>query len=157
MSGPPLARAVIDAAREAGLTLAAAESLTAGLVVSSLVEVPGSSAVVRGAIVAYATDVKGSLLGVDDALLTERGAVDPEVAAQMAVGVRRAVGADVGVATTGVAGPEGQDGHPPGEVYVAVSTPDGARTRRLDLEGDRAEIRSGTVRGALELALEMLG
>lgn len=157
MSVPALARAVLDAAREAGLTLAAAESLTGGLVVSSLIEVPGSSTVVRGGVVAYATEVKGDLLGVDDALLGERGAIDPDVAAQMARGVRHAVGADVGVATTGVAGPEPQDGHPPGEVYVAVSTPEATRTRRLDLGGDRAAIRAGAVRGALELALEMLG
>ena len=157
MSTADLARAVLDAARRTGLTLGVAESLTGGLVVAALVDVPGASAVVRGGVVAYATDVKASLLGVDDALLAARGAVDPEVAVQMAAGVRRAVGADVGLATTGVAGPGRQEGHPPGEVYVAVSTADGARTRRLELAGDRAAIRAGAVRGALELTLEAVG
>ncbi|CAM3835926.1 CinA family protein [Isoptericola cucumis] len=157
MSTADLARAVLDAARGTGLTLGVAESLTGGLVVAALVDVPGASVVVRGGVVAYATDVKASVLGVDGALLAARGPVDPEVAVQMADGVRRVVGADVGVATTGVAGPGQQDGHPPGEVYVAVSTADGARTRRLELAGDRAAIRAGAVRGALELTLEAVG
>jgi len=152
-----LARAVLDGARARGWTLGAAESLTGGLVVATLVDVPGASAVVRGGVVAYATDVKGSVLGVDPALLASRGAVDPGVAAQMATGVRRALGTDVGLATTGVAGPDPQDGHAPGEVYVAVSTPAGDRGRRVDVPGDRPAVRAAAVRAVLELALEAWG
>ncbi|MFD6175756.1 MULTISPECIES: CinA family protein [unclassified Isoptericola] len=152
-----LARDVLDGARARGWTLGAAESLTGGLVVATLVDVPGASAVVRGGVVAYATDVKGSVLGVDRALLARRGAVDPDVAAQMAAGVRRVLAADVGLATTGVAGPDPQDGHAPGEVHVAVSTPAGDRVRRLDLPGDRPAVRAAAVRAVLELALEAWG
>jgi nicotinamide-nucleotide amidase len=125
--------------------------------------------VLRGGVVAYATDLKAALLGVDADLLAARGAVDPEVAAQMAVGVRRATGADVGLATTGVAGPDPQDGHPPGLVYVAVAgpragagEPAGAAaaldvvTRRLDLTGDRPAVRAGAVAAVLGLAVEVL-
>ncbi|MCA5893197.1 CinA family protein [Isoptericola sp. NEAU-Y5] len=156
MSTAALAGAVLAATGEAGWSLAAAESLTGGLVVAALVEVPGASAVLRGGVVAYATDLKRTLLGVDAGLLASRGAVDPEVAVQMARGACAATGADVGLATTGVAGPDGQDGHPPGEVYVAVCTPHQERFRRLDLAGDRAEVRAGAVRGVLDLAVELL-
>ncbi|MFC7879984.1 CinA family protein [Isoptericola sp. NPDC057391] len=156
---PPgaLARAVLDGARSRGWTLAAAESLTGGLVVATLVDVPGASAVVRGGVVAYATDLKATTLGVAPDLLALRGPVDPDVAGQMATGVRRALGADVGLATTGVAGPDPQDGHPPGEAYVAVSTPAGDRVRRLDLAGTRAEVRAAVVVAVLTLALEACG
>lgn len=153
----PLARAVLDGAQARGWTLAAAESLTGGLVVATLVDVPGASAVVRGGVVAYATDLKAAVLAVDPDLLARRGPVDPGVAAQMASGVRTALSSDVGLATTGVAGPDPQDGHLPGEAYVAVSTPVGDRVRRLDLAGSRAEVRAGVVRGVLALALEAWG
>ncbi|MFC8597967.1 CinA family protein [Isoptericola sp. NPDC057191] len=152
-----LAPAVLDGARARGWTVAAAESLTGGLVVAALVDVPGASAVVRGGVVAYATDLKASVLGVDPALLARRGPVDPDVAAQMAAGARRVLGSDVGLATTGVAGPDPQDGHPPGEVYVAVSTPAGDRVRRLDLPGDRPAVRSAAVRAVLALTLDAWG
>lgn len=142
-----------------GWTVAVAESLTGGLVVSSLVSVPGASAVVRGGIVAYATALKHSLLGVDAALLAAEGAVHPEVARQMADGVRDAatvdtVAADVGIATTGVAGPTPQDGRPVGTVYVAVATPEGTRVEALTLDGTRAQIRGDATAAALALALE---
>lgn len=152
-----LARAVLDGAHARGWTLAAAESLTGGLVVATLVDVPGASAVVRGGVVAYATDLKAAVLGVDPGLLERRGPVDREVAAQMAEGVRRALGADVGLATTGAAGPDPQDGHPPGEAYVAASTPAGAGVVLLDVAGGRAEVRAGVVRAVLALALETWG
>ena len=157
MSTHELAAVVLEAAGRKGWTLATAESLTGGLVAAALVEVPGASAVLRGGVVAYATDAKGALLGVDAGLLAARGAVDPQVAAQMASGARTSLGADVGLATTGVAGPESQDGHPPGEVYVAVRTPSGAQVRRLGLAGDRERVRAGAVDAVLELATEMLG
>ncbi|MFP3713612.1 CinA family protein [Puerhibacterium sp. TATVAM-FAB25] len=157
--GTSAARQVLAAAAARGLTLGVAESLTGGLVVAALVGVPGASAVLRGGVVAYATDLKAALLGVDADLLAARGAVDPDVAAQMALGVRRVTGADVGLATTGVAGPDPQDGHPPGLVYVAVAAPrPGAEVevRRLDLRGARPAVRAGAVAAVLGLAVEVL-
>lgn len=143
--------------RSRGWTVAVAESLTGGLLCAALVDVAGASSSLRGGIVAYATDLKGTLLGVDDGVLAARGAVDPEVARQMADGVRIRLGADVGIATTGVAGPDPQDGHGPGTVHVAVATPSGAHVLSLDLTGDRAAVRTGAVDAALALAREMIG
>lgn len=135
-----------------GWTVGVAESLTGGLVTASLVAVPGASRVLRGGIVAYATDLKAGLLGVDADLLAERGAVDEAVAAQMAAGVRAATGADVGLATTGVAGPDPQDGQEPGVVFVAVSTPVASEVHRLDLDGERSKVIADAVQAVLELA-----
>ncbi|MCR6491313.1 CinA family protein [Cellulomonas sp. P24] len=148
-----LARTLVDGLVSRGLTVAVAESLTGGAVVSSLVDVPGASRVLRGGVVAYATDLKASLLGVEADLLAARGAVDRDVALAMAVGVRERLGADVGVATTGVAGPDPQDGHLPGEVHVAAVGPGGARVESVVLPGDRAAVRRATCELALELAL----
>jgi nicotinamide-nucleotide amidase len=146
-NGP--AAEVVAALAARGLTIAVAESLTGGLVVAELVSVPGASAVVRGGVVAYATDLKASLLGVDPALLDAVGPIDGRVAEQMAAGVRTRLGADIGLATTGVAGPDPQDGHPPGEVWLGIATGTGTRSGALALSGDRAEIRAETVRRAL--------
>ena len=137
-------------------TVACAESLTGGLLVSRLIDPPGASAVVRGGVVAYATDVKASVLGVDEALQAAHGAVDPDVARQMAEGARRAMGADWGLATTGVAGPDPQDGMPVGRVYVAVAGPEGTRVEEHDLSGDRREIRDAAVGAALALLVHCL-
>jgi competence/damage-inducible protein CinA C-terminal domain len=127
-------------------------------VAAELTSVPGASRSFRGSVTAYATGLKRDLLGVDGALLAERGAVDPEVAGGMARGVRQALGADWGIATTGVAGPEPQDGKPVGTVYVAVSGPRGVRkVARLRLNGDRADIRRESVRSVLELLSGELG
>ncbi len=140
-----------------GRTLAVAESLTGGLVAASVVDVPGASAVLRGGVVAYATDVKADVLGVDGALLAARGAVDPDVAAAMAAGVRRVLRADVGLATTGVAGPDAQDGHPPGTVHVAVAVGDDApAVLSLVLAGDRAQVRHAACAAVLGLACDVL-
>lgn len=147
---------VVTAYRDAGLTIAVAESLTAGMLTSRLADVPGASTVLRGAVVAYATDLKASLLGVDAGLLARVGAVHPDVAEQMACGVRERLGADVGVATTGVAGPDPQDGLPPGTVYVAVASDRATRVRALHLAGDRPSVRAGTVEVSLGLLLGTL-
>jgi nicotinamide-nucleotide amidase len=147
---------LLAAAAARGWTIGVAESLTGGLVTATLVSVPGASRVVRGGVVAYATDLKAGLLGVDADLLAERGAVDEAVAAQMAAGVRSATGADVGLATTGVAGPEPQDGQAPGVVFVAVSTPVASEVHRLDLDGDRSQVIADAARGVLELALALV-
>ncbi len=133
-----------------GETVAVAESLTGGLVVATLVGVPGASAVVRGGVVAYATPVKHTVLGVSADLLAEHGAVDPEVARQMASGVRTALAVDGvpatwGISTTGVAGPDPQDGKPVGTVFVGIASATGAEAYELHLEGDREAIRQGTV------------
>ncbi|WKX72940.1 CinA family protein [Streptomyces sp. XD-27] len=147
----PAARALALLDRR-GETVAVAESLTGGLVAAELTAVPGASRSFRGSVTAYATELKRAVLGVDGALLDARGAVDGEVARQMAQGVRRVLGADWGVATTGVAGPTPQDGRPVGTVYAAVEGPDGAGSvAALRLDGDRAAIRAQTVQAALEL------
>ncbi|MFE9687585.1 CinA family protein [Streptomyces sp. NPDC006285] len=147
-----------------GETLAVAESLTGGLVAAELAAVPGASKAFRGSVTAYATDLKRDVLGVDATLLDQRGAVDPQVAAQMAAGARRILGADWGISTTGVAGPEPQDGQPVGTVFVAVDGPPGTRTAgtsggkvtALRLNGSRTEIRMESVRSVLGLLLERL-
>ena len=155
MTGPA---AAVDLARQAheqlvarGETVAVAESLTGGLLGATITAVPGVSATFRGGVTAYATELKSALLGVDPGLLARRGAVDPEVAAAMAAGVRARLQATYGVATTGVAGPDPQDDHPAGEVYVAVAGPGGTDVVRLALAGDRAAVRDGAVRAALDL------
>ncbi|MCI2240305.1 nicotinamide-nucleotide amidohydrolase family protein [Paenibacillus sp. TRM 82003] len=151
-SGEPAAARVVAALRAAGLTVATAESLTGGLVCAALVDVPGASTVVRGAVVAYATELKESVLGVDGELLARTGPVDAEVARQMARGARARLGADVGLATTGVAGPGPADGHPAGTVFVAVAAdalPGGAAARLLRSPGERAAVRRSAVEAVL--------
>ncbi len=143
--------------RRRGLTIATAESLTGGLLCGALTDVPGASVVVRGAVVAYGTDVKASMLGVRADLLAREGAVHPEVARQMAMGVCCVLDADVGVATTGVAGPDPQDGQPVGTVFVGVCVRDRLTVRRLAFSGSRAAIRTATVGAALELVEHEVG
>lgn len=147
---------VLATLRSRGWRLGVAESLTGGALASALVSVPGASDVFRGGVVAYATDLKASLLGVEAALLGREGAVHPEVAIQMARGIRVAtkpagVLTEVGVATTGVAGPDPQDDAPVGRVYVAVVTPERESVTEHQLAGDRATIRAEAVRATLEL------
>lgn len=154
-----LAQAVVAGLVRAGRTVATAESLTGGLLCATLVDVPGASAVVRGGVVAYATELKASLLGVDVGALDRTGPVDGVVAEQMARGARRVLGADVGLATTGVAGPGPADGFPAGTVFVAIAAdelPGGARHVRLDVPGDRPSVRRETVRAVLAELLPLL-
>jgi nicotinamide-nucleotide amidase len=142
-------------------TLATAESLTGGLVAAALTDVAGSSATFRGGVVAYATDLKADLLGVDVPLLRRVGAVHPEVAATMARGARDRLQATYGLATTGVAGPDGQDGRPPGEVHLALAGPGAGRfgvaVESLQLPGDRAAVRAAAVHRAVALVVDTLG
>jgi nicotinamide-nucleotide amidase len=156
-----LAARLIGELTRRGLTIAVAESLTGGLVVAELISVPGASAVVRGGVVAYATELKSSLLGVDAALLAARSPIDPEVARQMAEGVRWRLGrdgapADIGLSTTGVAGPDTQEGHPVGEVWIGVAIGDVVTAHGLALGGDRGAIRWATVSESLARVLEQL-
>jgi nicotinamide-nucleotide amidase len=173
---------VVSALSEQGHTVASAESLTGGSLCSALVAVPGASAVVRGGVIAYATELKNELLGVDADLLSANGPVDPGVATQMALGVRARLSADWGLATTGVAGPQPQGGFAPGRVYVAVAGPREAApdlvselglwvdiqsvgqpggvysaVLELDLPGDRTAIRNSSVDRVLGLLLVALG
>ena len=137
-------------------TLATAESLTGGLVAAALTDVPGSSNAFRGGVVAYATELKAQLLGVDPGLLERHGPVYAPVAVAMADGVRNLLSATIGVATTGVAGPGPQDGHPAGTVHVAVSLSGDTVVRTMALPGNRDEVRRLTVERVLGLLLGRL-
>ena len=146
---------------ERGLTLAVAESLTGGALTAELTRPAGASAVVLGGVVVYATELKHALVGVDAALLAEQGPVHPDVARQLASGVRSALAvgsrpADVGIATTGVAGPDSQGGRAPGTVFVGISHGDVNDAVELALTGTRAQIRARTVDAAVELLIEHL-
>ncbi len=148
---------VLDLCRERGLTLGTAESCTGGMVAARLTDVPGSSDVVVGGIVAYANEVKLAQLGVDEATLSTFGAVSPEVARAMAEGARKRLGADVAVAVTGIAGPGGGTPEKPvGLVYLHAVTPAGGRSLRLELPGDRRIIRARATVAALHLLRRVL-
>ncbi len=156
------AASIIASLTARSLTIAVAESLTGGLLTAGLVRIPGASAVLRGGIVAYDSEVKATLLGVDAQLLNEHGPVHPDVAAQMASGVRAAlavagVPARIGLATTGVAGPDPQDGQAPGTVYLGFAIGDDVWTRMLRLTGDREAIRVTAVSESLRELQRWLG
>jgi nicotinamide-nucleotide amidase len=151
-----LSREVIELLTARSETIAVAESLTGGMLAAALTAVPGASAAVRGGLVTYATDLKASLLDVPAALLDRHGAVHPKVAVAMAEGARRRLAAAVGAATTGVAGPDPQDGQPVGTVYIAVSAGGRTLVQSLALSGDRHQIRVATVERLLGLLLSTL-
>jgi len=156
-----LAADVVCLLRERGETLATAESLTGGLVVAALTAVAGSSAVVRGGIVAYASEVKRDVLTVDADLLGRHGAVSREVAVEMATRVADLFASSWAISTTGVAGPERQDGQPVGTVYVSVAGPrhvwstgsSGLPVSNLDDVAASAELGTGTGAEVMQLAL----
>ena len=158
---------VVRLLTQQGRTVAVAESLTGGLVVAALVGVPGASKVVRGGVVAYMTDLKASLLDVDPDLLARVGAVDPDVAVAMARGVAVRLDADYGLATTGVAGPDPQDGQPVGRLFTAVwdrtrsdVAPEGsgaAAGLELDPALGRTGIREAAVAEALDHLVDTIG
>lgn len=172
-----IAADVIRLLRAAGETVGVAESLTAGGVMAALTSVPGASAVFRGGVVAYATPLKRTLLGVDAALIEREGVVHGEVAVQMAVGARRAATVAVvggereererdgdgeglatwGVGTTGVAGPGEQDGKAAGTVYIGIASPAGGRAfGPFMFPGSREHVREATVLEALARLREAL-
>lgn len=153
--GEVLAARCLELLRRVGQTLATAESLTAGLVSATLAAVPGASDVLRGGVVAYASDVKTALLGVDPAVVSTFGVVSAECAEAMARGAAELIPATWAVATTGVAGPDPQEDQPVGTVYVAVAGPGGVeRGRALALAGDRQQIRIASVVEVLRLLHE---
>ena len=165
-----LAAEVVGWLASAGMTVATCESLTGGLLAGALTSVPGSSAVVRGGLVTYATDLKVSLAGVSTEVIEQSGVVSEPTALAMAAGVARACGATWGVSTTGVAGPDAVDGQPVGRVWIGVAGPclpragrvlesvePTASARCFDFPGDRAAVRERTVEAALRLLLEACG
>ena len=151
------ARRIISTCTQLGISLASAESLTGGRFVASLVDVPGASAVVRGGLVTYATDLKASLAGVDADHLEETGPIDPVVAAQMAVGTAAQCVADIGISCTGVAGPDPQDDKPVGLVYTAIAFGGKAKVFEHEFTGDRDAIRSQTVQAMATNLDEFVG
>jgi len=153
----PVEALVLDACRERGLKVATAESCTGGLVAARLTSVPGSSEVFVGGVVAYSDEVKAQELGVPTEVLEQHGAVSAETAAAMAAGARARLGVEVAVSVTGVAGPGGGTPEKPvGLVFLHAEGPDGARTRRLDLPGDREAIRARSTVAALHLVRTLL-
>ncbi len=149
--------AVHQALRAREATLATAESLTGGGLAARVTAVSGASEVYVGGVVAYATAVKVAVLGVPEQVVSGAGVISAECAEAMAVGVRELTGATYALSTTGVAGPDRQEDHRPGTVYVGLAGPDGVRSRRLTLEGDRSRICEESIREALDWLRQVLG
>ena len=155
-TGEPEAVAALEVLAEHSLTLATAESLTGGLIGELLTSVPGASRCYLGGVISYATGLKHTLAGVPSATLNELGPVAAPTASAMAMGVAERCEADWGLAVTGVAGPDPQDGHRVGQVFVGVAHPatGWSGVRELQLAGDRAAIRRRTAAAALVLLAE---
>ncbi|MDO4898325.1 MAG: CinA family protein [Rothia sp. (in: high G+C Gram-positive bacteria)] len=147
---------LVETAKDAGVQLATAESLTGGMLGQLICTVAGASAVYKGGVISYASSVKAQVLGVSAELLEARGAVDPEVAQQMAAGAARVCGADIGIATTGAAGPEPWDSKPVGRVYLGVSSGGQVYSVQKDYTGDRTAIRQQAALDALYLAIQRI-
>lgn len=142
----------------AAVRVAVAESCTGGAVSARIVSVAGSSVYLRGGIVAYSNDAKQKLLGVTEEVLATRGAVSAECAQAMAEGARRALGADIAVSTTGIAGPGGATARKPvGLVYLGLATPSGVETHEHHFAGDRAAVIAAATEAALQLLLRGVG
>jgi PncC family amidohydrolase len=158
-----VANSVVERLSQAGQTVGVAESLTGGSVMAAITSVPGSSAVLFGGVVSYATHIKQELLRVDGDLIAQEGVINFEVARQMAEGARRIAShgsnqATWGVATTGVAGPTSQDNKPAGTVYIGIASSDKSRAwGPFNFTGDREAVRQATVRESLYLLREVVG
>ena len=155
--GRPVEELVLEACREAGLSLGVAESCTGGLVAARLTSIPGASEVFKGGVVAYADEMKARELSVAEDLLARHGAVSAEAAAAMAAGARERLGVDVAVAVTGIAGPGGGTPEKPvGLVYLHAEGPEGGLAREFNFPGDRDAIRSRATAAALHLVRRLL-
>lgn len=141
---------------ELGRTVGVAESLTGGLISVLLTEAPATSVTFRGGLVVYGTDVKHTIAGVRADDLTEHGAVHPVVAEQLASAARDRLGADYGIGATGVAGPGDQDGHPVGEVFMAIASPSAVTVNRYQFDGNREEVRLAAAAAALSDLLDVV-
>ena len=151
-----LAVAVIEKLKQNQLTISAAESLTGGLVGVSLTLVSGASKVFKGSVVAYSDEIKTSILNVDSQVIKQFTSISEEVALLMAQNVRKLMNSDIGIATTGVAGPNPSAGFEPGIVFVAFSSDDHNMCQKLELTGDRTSIREQSVEKILQLTLSRL-
>ncbi len=147
---------IVAQLKQLNLTVATAESLTAGMLSSAIADVSGASAVLQGGVVAYNSTIKHRLLGVSADTLAVRGAVDAETAKQMARGARERFSADLGIATTGVAGPDSSEGKAVGIVFIALASADGMFAKLLRFDGSREKIRRSTVAASLKLMAEWL-
>jgi len=147
---------VVHLLEQAGQTVATCESITGGLICGALTSVPGSSEVVRGGLITYATELKTQLAGVDASLIARRGVVSAPVAEAMAEGVRRVCGADWGIAVTGVAGPGSSGEVPAGTVWLAVIGPSSRSVTLLAESGDRTHVREQTVDDAVDVLWDLL-
>lgn len=146
-----LAKEIVDECAERGVTVGTAESLTGGMIGSVITSVAGSSSVYKGAVVSYVNEVKAAVLGVEQSVLDDEGAVSERCAIEMAEGARDKLAVDIAVSVTGIAGPGGEEpGKPVGTVWMGVSTAAGAYATLCRYEGSRQEIRLQTVKGALE-------
>ena len=150
------AKLVQDLLADAGWTVATAESLTGGRLAVQLTEAPGSSETFLGGVVTYATEAKVDVLGVDPGLVERHGVVSAECARAMARGVRALMGSTYALSTTGVAGPDDQEGKPPGTVYVGLAGPKGESALALDLVGGRSAIQDRTCTEALSALAAIL-
>lgn len=153
---PPMlmiAQEAVALLQASGLTVATCESLTGGMICSTMVDVPGASRVVRGGLITYQTDTKTLLADVDAALIEAHGVVSGEVARAMAEGAKARLGVDIAVSATGMASPGEENDPPAGTVYVGIASARGVRDIPLHLAGTRAEIRQQTVEAALEAIL----
>ena len=151
-----LASSLIKKLEEKNLTIAVAESLTGGLVAASLTEIPGASKVFKGSITAYVDEIKQNILNVNKETIPNFTSISEQVALEMAINVRKILKSDIGISTTGVAGPEKSAGFAPGLVFVAISIGDHNMCQKLEITGDRSKIRNQTVHEILQLTLSRL-
>ena len=151
-----LAYELIQKLGQRHLTISVAESLTGGLVAASLTQIPGASAVFKGGIIAYRDETKEQVLKVDAALITKFTSISEPVAQSMAINIREIMNTDIGIATTGVAGPDKSEGFAPGIVFVAISIGDHNICQKLELVGDRTQIRDQSVNAIFKLTLSQV-
>ena len=151
-----LAYELIQELGQLNLTISVAESLTGGLVAASLTQIPGASAVFKGGIIAYRDETKEQVLKVDPALITKFTSISEPVAQSMATNIREIMNTDIGIATTGVAGPDKSEGFAPGIVFVAISIGDHNICQKLELVGDRTQIRDQSVNEIFKLTLSQV-
>lgn len=147
---------VIHKLTDLGLSLATCESLTGGALGAALCSVAGASKVYRGGLITYASDLKTSLAGVDADWIQTNGVINGETASQMALGAAKQCGSATAISTTGVAGPDGQDGHQPGEVWVGVVIAGQVFTKQFCFVGGRESVRRQTVQASLWYFLQLI-